>query len=58
MGERRFESSRLVCPGICFLPINWDWQGLSVAGSLAVVPVVPRMVLAVPVGCSWPCAFL
>lgn len=33
VGERRLESSRLVCPGIRFLPINWDWQGLSVAGS-------------------------
>lgn len=29
VGERRLESSRLVCPGIRFLPINWDWQGLS-----------------------------
>lgn len=35
VGERRLESSRLVCPGIRFLPINWDWQGSSVAGSLA-----------------------
>lgn len=41
MGERRLESSRLVCPGIRFLPINWDWQGLSVAASLALVPAVP-----------------
>lgn len=40
VGERRLESSRLVCPGTRFLPINWDWQGLSVAGSLALVPAV------------------
>lgn len=41
VGERRLESSRLVCPGIRFLPINWDWQGLSAAASLALVPAVP-----------------
>lgn len=50
MGERRFESSRLVCPGIRFLPINWDWHSVSVAGSLAVVPVVPRKAFAACVG--------
>lgn len=58
VGERRFESSRLVCPGIRFLPINWDWQGLSAAGSLAVVPVVPRMAFAAPVRSSRPHVFL
>lgn len=49
VGERRLESSRLVCPGIRFLPINWDWQGSSVAGSLALVPAVPWTAFAAPV---------
>lgn len=56
VGERPFESSRLVCPGIRFLPINWHWQELSAAGSPAVVPLVPRAAAAAR--CSRPRAFL